>query len=79
MSRLTDRLTEIEDGLARNLGDTAPDLLSRRLVLRKALETYGKERYDEGHQDGMRDALDTRYEASRLAAERNGGGGDGSH
>jgi hypothetical protein len=77
MSRLTDRLEEIEYGLARDPGDTSEALLSRRLVLRKALEAYGQEQRDEGRREGMRDALDTGYEARRLAAEKGGDAGFG--
>lgn len=70
MSRLTDRLEQIEHDLAANPGGTASDLLGRRLVLRKALEAYGREQRDEGRHEGVRDALDTGYEARRLAAEK---------
>lgn len=70
MSRLTDRLEGIEHDLARNPGDTASELLGRRLILRKALDGYGREQREEGRHEGMRDALDTGYEARRIAAEK---------
>jgi hypothetical protein len=73
-TRLTDALEQLEHDLAKYPGDSASDLLNRRLVLRKALDAHGRERYDEGHRDGIRDALDTRYEAQSRAdeADKNG-------
>jgi hypothetical protein len=69
MSRLTDRIEQLEYDLAKYPGDDRSDLLSRRLALRRHLNEWGHERYDEGHRDGMRDVSDTRSEAERRADE----------
>jgi hypothetical protein len=67
MSRLTDRLFEIEMDLASNDGDDESAALSRRIVLRKALTEWGDERFHEGYHEGRRDAADARLEAQRRA------------
>lgn len=67
MSRLSDRLFEIELDLAKNEGDDENAALSRRMVLRKALTDWGDERFQEGYHDGRRDMLDARSEAKRRA------------
>lgn len=67
MSRLSDRLFEIELDLAKNDGDHESAALSRRIILRKALTDWGDERFQEGYHDGRRDILDARLEAQRRA------------
>jgi len=67
MSRLSDRLPEIEMDLAKNDGDDENAALSRRMVLRKALTDWGDERWQEGYHEGRRDMLDARSEAKRRA------------
>ena len=70
MSRLTDRLFEMECDLAREEGDDEGAALSRRIVLRKALTAWGDERFQEGYHEGRRDAADARLEAQRRADAR---------
>lgn len=67
MSRLSDRLFEVELDLAKNEGDGESAALSRRMVLREALTAWGDERWKEGYHDGRRDILDARSEAQRRA------------
>ena len=67
MSRLAERLFEIELDLAKNEGDDESAALSRRIVLRKALTAWGDERFQEGYLEGRRDAVDARLEAERRA------------
>ena len=67
MSRLTDRLFEVELDLAKYEGDDENAALNRRMVLREALTTWGDERWKEGYHDGRRDLLDARSEAQRRA------------
>ena len=55
MSRLSDRLFEIELDLAKNEGDDENAALSRRMVLREAFTAWGDERWKEGYHDGRRD------------------------
>jgi hypothetical protein len=43
--------------------------LNRRLLLRKAMEAWGREQYGEGHRDGMRDVRLTTHRASELERE----------
>lgn len=69
MSRLTDNLEALEHELDKCRGDDAGSLLNRRFVLRAAMESWGRERYDEGHYDGGRDERDARREAQRRADE----------
>lgn len=66
MTRLTDAVEQLEFDLDKHRGDDGFSLLNRRLVLRKAMEAWGRGQYDEGHRDGMRDVRD----ATRLAGER---------
>jgi hypothetical protein len=68
MARLTDRIEQVEHELAKYPGDDRSDLLNRRLILRRHLEAWGRERYEEGHHDGLRDYGDTRYEAENRAS-----------
>lgn len=56
MSRLTDRLYELEHKLDKDEG-----FLSRRLILREFGEAVAADARKEGYQDGMRDALDAGY------------------
>lgn len=70
MSRLTDRLFELEYDLAKYPGDSVSDLENRRLILRNAMRQWGDERYDEGHRDGSRDVRDARTLAQHYADER---------
>jgi hypothetical protein len=67
MARLTDRIEQVEHELAKYPGDDRSDLLNRRLILRKHLDVWGRDRYEEGHRDGLRDYGDTRYEAEQRA------------
>lgn len=67
MSRLSDRLFEIEIDLAKYEGDDENAALNRRMVLREALTAWGDERWKEGYHDGRRDLLDARSEARRRA------------
>lgn len=80
MSRLSDAIESIERDLRSYSTGHENDLLNRRFILRKALRVWGDERYEEGHGDGMRDVLDTRREAKRLADEaaKAGEGKDGA-
>jgi inhibitor of KinA sporulation pathway (predicted exonuclease) len=66
VARLTDALEQLEFDLDKYRADDASALLNRRLMLRKALEAWGREQYGEGHRDGMRDARDT----AQMARER---------
>ena len=67
MSRLSDRLFEIELDLAKNEGDDESAALGRRFVLRQALTAWGDERWQEGYHEGRRDVMDARSEANRRA------------
>lgn len=69
MTRLTDTLEDLEHDLDKYRADDADALLNRRFVLRKTLEAWGREQYDLGRHDGMRDVHDTRREAERRADE----------
>ena len=69
MSRLSDAIESLERDLRPYSTAHENDLLNRRFILRKALRAWGDERYEEGHGAGMRDVLDTRREAKRLADE----------
>jgi hypothetical protein len=64
VSRLTDRLYELEHKLDKDEG-----FLSRRLILREFGEAVAADARKEGYQDGMRDALDAGY-AEKEAARR---------
>jgi hypothetical protein len=72
VSRLTDTLEDLERELGSYRTDHASDLLNRRFILRKALEKWGAEQYEQGHTDGMRDVHDTQREARRRADEAAG-------
>ena len=78
MPRLTDTLQALEWDLAKYPGSSASDLLNRRLVLRRAFDAHGRERYEDGYRDGMRDVNDTRHEAERLTEDKAAPGGDES-
>jgi len=67
MSRLSDLLSEIEFGLARNEGDDEDAALSRRIVLRRALTEWGDDRFQEGYDEGRRDISAARSEVKRRA------------
>jgi hypothetical protein len=67
VTRLTDALFGLELDLAKYPGDDENDALNRRIILRKALNEHGQERYDEGYLDGRRDVMDARAEAQRRA------------
>lgn len=79
MTRLTEAVESLERDLDKYRGDDENSLMNRRLVVRKALDSYGREQYDEGWHDGERDVHDTRREAQRRANqaaeadEENGG------
>lgn len=70
MSRLSDRLFEMESALERNSGDDESDTLCRRIAFRKVLTEWGNERWQEGHSDGMRDVWDARSAAEQAQRER---------
>jgi hypothetical protein len=71
VSRLTDRLYDLEHQLDKCSGDSVSDLHSRRVVLRKAMDAHGRDRYDDGYADGytdgMKDLGDARSEADQRA------------
>ena len=67
MCRITDMLEDVERDLNKSRGDDENQLLQRRYVLRKRFEAWGREQYDLGHSDGMRDVHDTQREAKRRA------------
>lgn len=67
MSSLGDHLHEIEFDLAKNGGDGEEAALCRRMALRRALTTWGDERFQEGYHEGRRDMIDARSEARRRA------------
>jgi len=67
VSRLSDRLFELELDLAKNDGDGEHAALDRRIILRKALTDWGDERFQEGYHEGRRDVFDARSEARRRA------------
>lgn len=69
VSRLTDALEDLERQIDKYRDDNDSALLNRRFILRKAMEAWGREQYEEGHRDGMRDVHDTRREAKRRADE----------
>jgi hypothetical protein len=69
MSRLTDAAESFERDLGKYRGDSESDLLNRRFIIRRALEIWGREQFDLGHGDGMRDVHDTQRQARRLADE----------
>jgi hypothetical protein len=69
MSRLTDILEDLERNLDKYRGDDGGSLLNRRLVLRSAVEAWGREQYEEGRRDGVRDVHDAQREAKRRADE----------
>jgi hypothetical protein len=69
MSRLTDMLEDLERDLDKYRADDADALLNRRLVLRRAMEAWGREQYEDGHRDGVRDVHDARREAKRRGDE----------
>jgi len=55
--------------LAKNGGDGEEAALCRRMVLRRALTTWGDERFQEGYHEGRRDMTAARMEAKRRADE----------
>lgn len=67
MTRLTDALEALELDLEKYPGSTTGDLLNRRLLLRRAFQLWGRERYEEGHQDGSKDVRHTQYRALEIA------------
>lgn len=69
MTRLTDAVEQLEFDLDKHRGDDGFSLLNRRLVLRKAMEAWGRGQYDEGHRDGMRDVHQTANRAGELERE----------
>ena len=73
MTRLTDAIEVLEHELDKNPGETSGALFARRYALRKAMDAWGREQYDEGYHDGRRDATETRYEADQRARERAAG------
>lgn len=78
MSRLTDAIESLERELRPYSTGHENDLLNRRFILRRALDTWGREQFDLGHADGMRDVHDTQRQAKRLADEAEEEGNDGA-
>jgi hypothetical protein len=70
MSRLSDRLFELESALDRNKGDEESDILSRRMGFRKVLTEWGEERWNEGYRDGRQDVWDARLAAGQAQRDR---------
>lgn len=78
MARLTDAIEQLEYDLDRYPGGDAESLLNRRLLLRKAMEAWGRDQYGEGHRDGMRDVHHTTHRASQLEREAAKAAGKGN-
>lgn len=70
MSRLSDRLFELEATLERNKGDDESTILSRRMAFRKVLAEWGEERWNEGYRDGRQDVWDARLAAEQAQRDR---------
>jgi hypothetical protein len=77
MPRLTDELEALEYDLAKYPGTDEDAFLNRRLILRKAFQSWGDDRYGEGLADGRRDVRDARRQAREAekttAPEADGG------
>jgi hypothetical protein len=69
---LTDRLFALERRLAEYPGTDADSLANKRLIMREAFRDHGRDRYQEGYADGMRDTSETRLLADRLAEKKEG-------
>lgn len=69
MARLTDAIEQLEYDLGKYPGSDADSLLNRRLLLRQAMEAWGREQRDEGHRDGLRDVHQTANRAGELERE----------
>jgi len=70
MSRLSDRLFELEATLERNKGDEEGAIISRRMAFRKVLAEWGDERWDEGYREGRQDVWDARLAAEQAQRKR---------
>lgn len=77
MPGLTDELGSLERELARYPGADEDAHLNRRLILRRAFQSWGDARYEEGLTDGSRDVHDARRlakDAEKATAREAGNG-----
>lgn len=67
MSRLSDRLSELEQALDRNDGDDEHAFLGRRMAFRQVLTEWGDECRRDGYAEGQRDVWESQRKAQRAA------------
>jgi hypothetical protein len=75
LPRLTDELDALEHDLARYPATDENAFLNRRLILRRAFQSWGDDRYADGLADGRRDVHDARrlaMDAGEKAEEADG-------